>query len=153
MATLPESWNDAEYLPGYDLVDKRELADIPFRIFGIYFKTNDQGVNFVYVEAERVDGTRFAFNDSSTGVRQQLAEYVAETNREAVIDTGERVPMNMVAPRGLRFSEFEVEVTNKVTQKAEMRKAKTFYLTRRGDVTETASPLPAKAATRTRKAS
>lgn len=122
---FPESWNDAEVIEGVDLVDKAELLGMPFLITSVEFTENAQGVNFVYVSAENVDGNRFQFNDSSTGVRQQVAHKLTQLGRDAVIESGGQVDLRLIVPRGLRVSEYLVK--DRGTGKSKM--ARTYYLT------------------------
>jgi len=122
---FPDAWQDAEVIEGVDLVDKAELLGKAFLITSVEFTENAQGVNFVYVSAEDVDGTRFQFNDSSTGVRQQIAHKLTLTGRDAAIESGGQVDLRLIAPRGLRVSEYAVK--DRTTGK--MKTARTYYLT------------------------
>ena len=144
---LPQEWVGQEQLDGFDLVDKSELEGEPFRIMSVWFTTNDRSVSYVYVEAEKVDGEVITFNDSSTGVRQQIIDHLKNRGQDHVVDTGDVVPLSLVIPRGLRKSEFDTQVQegNRVVTK----KARTYYLTTSGKrastVVESATePAPAR---------
>lgn len=150
MPKLPKTWDDAEQLQGLDLVNKTELIDTPFRISAIWFETNERGIEYVYVEAEKANGEEVTFNDSSTGVRAQLVSYLAATGNDSVVDTAtalEPHSMNLVIPRGLRVSEFMAR-----DERGREKPAKTFYLTTSGRRAGKAAQTPAKAATRTTRA-
>lgn len=150
----PAAWNDADVLDGMELVDKATLKGVPFLITGLTFKTNDRRVNFVYVDGERADGTTFSFNDSSSGVRAQLVSYLAERDLSDAVDSGDTVPVRIVAPLGLRVSEYDTEDDN-----GRPKKGRTYYLTtsgkRAGVPAETSEPAPTSAtparATRSRR--
>lgn len=138
---LPEAWSGIAQLDGLELVAKDELLGDPFLINTVWFTTNDKGVSFVYVEAERPNGQRFNFNDSSTGVRAQIVEYLTQRGHDHIVDTGEEFPMALVIPRGLRKSEFDAVVEEngrKVT-----KKARVFYLTTSGKRAAAPAPEPA----------
>jgi hypothetical protein len=138
---FPESWADAEELAGYDLIDKYELIGVPFMIRAVRFETNKRGINFVYVDAERADGSAITFNDSSTGVRQDVVNYLTEKGKEAAIDTGERTPVAILVRRGLRVSEFETPVQERGREV--MKKARVFYLTKSGVPATDVAPVKA----------
>lgn len=142
---FPEAWADAEELAGYDLIDKYELIGVPFMIRGVRFETNKRGINFVYIDAETADGNAITFNDSSTGVRQDIVTYLTEKGREAIVDTGERLPVAILVRKGLRVSEFETPVEER--GRTVMKKARVFYLTKSGAPATEAAPAKA---TRTR---
>jgi hypothetical protein len=139
-SNIPSAWNDAEEIEGLDLVDKRALVGIPFRVFRTYFETNKDGINFVYLHCEATDGSLFAFNDSSTGVRKDMVDYLTKMGREAAIDSGEHVSLNLLARHGLRVSDYEVQVENKTTRRMETRKAATYYITKKSVLTDDAAP-------------
>lgn len=156
--SLPDSWSAVDNVDGEDLVNKAELVDVPFMITALWFTENERGISFVYVEAERTDGTWFTFNDSSTGVREQLVNHLKNRQLDAAVDTGDVLNIEIVCPRGLRFSEFDVQVENPQTRRLETKKARTFYLTtagrRRGErPTQAVTPAgKSSRSTRTRKA-
>jgi len=82
------------------------------------------------VDAEYASGERFTFNDSSTGVRAQAVEYLKTRGRDAAVDTGDKVPVRLVIPRGLRVSEFDVDVQER--NRTVTKKARTYYFTTSG---------------------
>lgn len=130
---LPSSWSDTPLLDGLDLVAKHELvgtAEDPktFRILGVWFETNKDNINFVYVDAENVKGERFCFNDSSSGVRAEIVQYLTERGMDTVVDTGERVDIKLVIPRGLRVSAYKAQ-DGRTGRTVE---ARTYYLTKSG---------------------
>lgn len=147
--TVPAHWNDAEILDGLAIVAKAELVDVPFRIIGIYFETNKSDISFAYVDAEYANGETFTFNDSSTGVRAQLIEYLKGRGRDSIVDTGAYETVSIVIPRGLRVSEFEVKATTESGRFVD-KMARTYYLTTSGKrvtpVAETAAPKTLRAA-------
>lgn len=123
--TLPAQWNTGEMLDGLDLTDKSELVGTPFRIMSVMFRSNKNGVEIVEVDAELTDGTMVTFNDSSsTGVREQIADYL--TTKGTQITAGEIYEISLVIPRGLRVSNYTIEVRGKE------RPATTYYLTTSG---------------------
>jgi hypothetical protein len=124
-SNLPTAWGDAEQLDGPNLLDKADLVGKPFRITTVYFTVNASGVAYVYADAENVEGETFTFNDSSTGVRQQLVAHLEKIGRGHIIASGEEQELNLVIPQGLRVSEYEIP-----GQKG--KKARTFYLTTSG---------------------
>jgi hypothetical protein len=125
---LPATWSDAEVLDGLTIVDKADLIGVPFRITGVAFRMNAREVSIVEIDAERVDGSTFTFADSSTGVRRQIVELLNSKGKEANDVTGEYHSLNVVAPEGVRVSEFMI--TDQETGK--QRAAKTYYLTTSG---------------------
>jgi hypothetical protein len=148
---IPAAWNDAEILDGMEIVDKATLKGVPFLVTGLTFRTNDKRVNFVYVDGERADGSTFTFNDSSSGVRAQLVSYLAERGLSDAVDSGETVPVRIVAPLGVRVSEYDTEDDN-----GRPKRGKTYYLTTSGKragvpaETPVTSPAPATTAAKPR---
>ena len=129
---IPAHWNDTPVLDGLAIVAKSELVDVPFRITGVQFETNPKSeISYVYVDAEYANGETFTFNDSSSGVRAQVIEYLKTLNRDSVVDTGEYEPVSLVIPRGLRFSEFDVKVADEKGRFVD-KTARTYYLTTSG---------------------
>ena len=124
---LPASWAESEQLDGLDLIDKAELVGRVFRVTGFYFTSNDRDISYAYVDGEDTDGNTFSFNDSSTGVRAQLVEYLKAKGNDAAIDTGEYVKASIVIPKGLRVSEFTVK-----DERGRDKNARTYYLTTSG---------------------
>lgn len=122
-------WGSAETLDGLEIRDKAELLGRIFLIEKIWFETGSRGVEYVYVQAQFENGEQFTFNDSSSGVRAQIEAYLKSKDRNP--EEGQVVPMNLVIPRGLRYSEYEV------TDDRNRRKmAKTYYLTTSGKKAE-----------------
>lgn len=120
---IPKQWADSDQLDGYDFVDKATLIGTAFRINAVEFYHNANGVLFANVQAEHANGIPFAFNDSSTGVREQLSIYI--TNRFGEWVDGTVYEIALVAPRGLRLSEYALADDPS-------RKGKTYYLTTSG---------------------
>lgn len=136
--TTPNStpdWDSAETLEGLDILDKSQLKDVPFRITGCMFQENKEGISICYIDGERKeDSYEFTFLDSSSGVRQQLVKYLTDKGKDAALDTGEYVELNLFAPNGLRVSEYMVDERGPNGQpiKGKQRAAKTYYLTTSG---------------------
>lgn len=124
---LPAAWSDSPQLDGLDLVDKASLLGTPFRIMSVRFETNVRGVGFVYVDAEDVNGEPFTFNDSGSGVRAQIIDFLESTGHPAPADDTAPVAVSLVIPRGLRVSEFDVK-----DEMGRTKKARTYYLTTSG---------------------
>ena len=126
-------WANAVALEGLDLRDKAELVDLTFVITGIWFETNNSGINYVYVEAETQDGEQFSFNDSSSGVRVDIIEHLAKTGQDHIIESGEVLAVALLIPRGLRASNYEIEEKNAAGRPTgRKRQARTYYLTKSG---------------------
>lgn len=127
--TIDITWagNDAEFVGGADLRDKTELVGLPFRITGIFFTRNEKGIEYANVEAEDKDGEEFEFIDSSTtGIKHQLSTFLGLKGITPKYD-GEVYEVNIVAPKGLRVSEYEVQ-----DMRGNTKMAKTYYLTSGG---------------------
>jgi hypothetical protein len=144
---IPRDWANADQLDGYDFVNKGELIGSPFKINSAEFYHNANGVHFVNIEAEDIARKPFAFNDSSTGVRQQLLDYL--TTRLGH-EPGEGIvyPMDLVAPQGLRTSEYGIGKDNRpvsADSPLAVRKAVTYYLTTSGRPRRESAPEPASA--------
>ncbi len=137
---LPAAWTEVEQLDGLELVDKEELVKVPFRITQVWFQMNAQNQQTVYVDGERADGTEFTFNDSGSGVRTQILQYLQKLEKDYIVDSGETLPISLVIPNGLRKSEYDTpdKRTGKIVR------ARTFYLTTNGQ--RASKPAPAKAA-------
>lgn len=151
---LPAEWADADQIPGFDLHDKRALEEVPFRVFRVQWTVNKQGVRRAILSVERIDGERIQFQDSSTtGVCQQMKDYITDLGKGDAIDSGDPVAVNLVCPRGLRVSEYFTTVRGKDQM------ARSHYLTASGLLKDeppaakpTAKPqTPRKAAVGTRK--
>lgn len=133
---LPAAWQNDEVLEGLDIVDKSKLTDVPFRVLGCVFKSNNEGVSICYIDAERADGYQFTFLDSSTGVRAQIVKYLTEKGMDAAVSNeGEYVEFKLVAPEGLRLSEYDIPVRlpNGNPVPGKFRQARTYYLTTNGE--------------------
>jgi hypothetical protein len=144
MPKLPAAWAETETLEGLDLVNKAELLDTPFRISAIWFQTNEAGVHYVYVEAEKTNGEEITFNDSSSGVRAQIISFLSAKGQDAAVDTAtadEPYALELVVPRGLRVSEFMAR-----DERGREKPAKTYYLTTSGRRRKAATSTTAKKA-------
>lgn len=132
---LPPAWQNDDIVEGLDTIDKSQLIDVPFRILGCTFSNNDKGVNTCFIDAERVDGTQFTFTDSSTGVRAQVVAYLTDKSMDHVVESGEYAEFRLIAPRGLRVSNYEREVRGANGQIIPGRTApaRTYYLTTNGE--------------------
>jgi hypothetical protein len=158
MTTMPVGWETEEVLDGLDILDKSQLVDVPLRILGCAFKPNNENVSICYIDAERSDGYAFTFLDSSTGVRAQIVKYLSDKGLDAAVDSGEYVEFKLVAPQGLRLSEYEIPVKapNGQPIPGKVRLARTYYLTTsgkrgaRGKASDTTAAAPKQAATKTR---
>ena len=125
---VPSAWSESEVLSGLMTVDKAELIGQPLRLTAAYFRINARQVSIVELDGELVDGSTFTFTDSSTGVRKQIVEYLTAKGVTISDTSGEIHTLNLVAPEGLRVSEFIV--TDDRTGKPVT--AKTYYLTTNG---------------------
>lgn len=123
---IPASWGDAEVFAGHDLTEKKELVGVPFLITGVEIERNEERqYDTAYVYCLDINGTEFEFADSSsTGVRTQLQEYLAEKNLNPAPGGG-HIPVRLAVMKGLRVSEFKFrdEETGK------NRDAAVYYLT------------------------
>lgn len=123
-------WGAAETLDGLEIRDKAELLERPFLIESVWFEVGSRNVEYVYVQAQFENGETFTFNDSSTGVRAQIEAYLKSKDRNPEI--GQVVPaLNLIIPRGLRFSQYEV-----TDERGRNKLAKTYYLTTSGKKAE-----------------
>lgn len=131
---LPRDWQTDEILDGLELVDKAELLGNPFRITGCRFELNANNVSLCYIDAQRIDGTGFTFQDSSTGVRAQLVKYLNDKGLDAGIETGEYIEFVLVAPNGLRKSDYETpaRTPSGAVIPGKVRQGTTYYLTTSG---------------------
>lgn len=132
--TVPGNWSNDDVVEGLDILDKAELVNVPFRINGCVFTTNNDNVSICYIDAENASGYEFTFIDSSTGVRAQIVKYLTDKGLDAGIESGEYIEFKLVAPQGLRLSEYEVPVrgTNGQAIAGKNRMARTYYLTANG---------------------
>lgn len=120
---------DVEILDGLEIRDKAELIDRAFLIESVWFQEGARAVEYVYVQAQFENGEAFTFNDSSSGVYKQIESYLTLKGHKPEI--GQVVPLRLVIPRGLRFSQYEV-----VDERNRPKMAKTYYLTTSGKKAE-----------------
>lgn len=115
---VPESFDD--YGSGFSVLeDKRQLIKVPFYILEWRVNAGDMG-EFTSLVAMTERGDKYVVNDGSTGIHEQLAAVVKR--REAKGITGPALRAGLVVRKGLRVSDYEVEIDGK------MSKASTFYL-------------------------
>lgn len=122
-----------------DLVDKAELVDVPFRIDYVWFTQNARDIEYVYLDVFTKEGAHVTFNDSSTtGVRAQIEEHLRTKGITPKLD-GEKHPLRVLCPRGLRVSRYEI-----TDERNRTRQAKTYYLTgqKAPDAPKPATPKP-----------
>lgn len=120
-------WDGAEteVLDGLDLIDKAALVGKPFKMTAFKLSVGARDVAYAWVEGVDADGNQFVFNDSSSGVRAEVMDYLSKKGRGDVLD--EWFDVAIVAPRGLRYSEYDVK-----DERGRDKRAKTFYLTKSG---------------------
>lgn len=83
---------------GFSLLkDKARLCGEPFVILGFRFNHGSFGKHFVTVAAVTEHNDKVIFNDGSTGIRDQLAEYASRTRRFG----------GLIARNGLRASQYD----------------------------------------------
>lgn len=121
------TFKDFDVLEGFDPVDKAQLVGQAFGITGVRYRVNDSKVVFAEVEIINMDGEQLAFQDSSTGVRDQLSGYLASKGHDVTQNLGTWFDCALYVPRGLRVSQYDV-----ITDQGGTRKAKTYYLTTQG---------------------
>lgn len=110
-------------IEGFTPTDKATLVGVPFGITGVRFRTNDNDVMYAEVETVDSNGEFAGFQDSSkSGVRQQLADYLAK--QEVKFDDGEWHDVKIRVPNGLRASEYKA-----TTGSGEIVDGITYYLT------------------------
>jgi hypothetical protein len=145
MITQDNEWADgADELDGVALLDKAELVGVPFLITGLWFQPGANDVNYVYVEGVTKEGEEFTINDSSTGIRAQLTEYLGRSGR--LPEAGETVALRLLVSNGLRVSEYDV------MDKGRTKKSRTHYLTTSGKRRVPSEPVkPVAKTARTRK--
>lgn len=133
-AATMNAWGiEVETLAGVDVLPKTELLDVPFIITGVKLTANDKGTEFVWIEGRRIDKTTFTFNDSSSGVRAQVLALLTEKGLDvATLDVWIDLAVPVLVPKGLRVSEYPVDVLNQRNQ-METKMVKTFYLTTSGE--------------------
>lgn len=102
------AWDNAEELAGLDLIKKEELEGKPFVITGFMFRTNaERNIRYLQLDIEFRDGATATFEDSSTsGVKKQFEEYLADKGIE--YSEGEIVdlPKGIMCSKGLRASTY-----------------------------------------------
>lgn len=111
-----------DVLEGFDPIDKAALVGVPFGITAVRFRTNERKVTFAELEILTQQGETKGFQDSSTGVRDQIIRYLDD---KKVPNKGreEWVDIRLFVPNGLRVSTYPVTVAGVVQE------AKTYYLT------------------------
>lgn len=114
-------------LEGYDILDKAELIGVEFVITGVWFQTGARGVGYAYMNGVKRDGSKFTFNDSSSGIKAQITEMISKLGKTVDYESGEVHEVLIHIPRGVRLSEYEIKDVNNKD-----RKARTYYLTTGG---------------------
>lgn len=113
-----------DVIEGFDPIDKAELVGKPFGVTGVRFRTNERSIAFAEVEIVTADGEPAAFQDASTGVRDQLANYLSS---KGLAISPEWADVRLFVPRGLRVSTYDV-----TDDRGRDKQAKTYYLTTMG---------------------
>jgi hypothetical protein len=134
--TTPSRWANVEVIEGLDIVDKTKLIGVPFCILGATFKSNNSGVQTCYIDAEYENGDMFTFTDSSTGVAAQIKVHLAEKQLDHIIsEEGEYADFMLLAPRGLRVSEYDrqLRTPNGAVIPNKTAPAKTYYISTSGE--------------------
>jgi hypothetical protein len=116
---------DVEELDGVAPINKAELLGIPFLLTGLWFETNKSGIEYAWLEGRYQNGDTFLINDSSTGIRAQMEQYLLI--RGKTLEPGEIMDLKILVPKGLRVSEYDV-----TDERGRDKKAKTYYLTTNG---------------------
>lgn len=141
---LPAAWSDATILDGLDILpsaEKVRLKGVPFLVTNVRFqRSTTSDANICYVDIETIDGEKLTFTDASTGVAAQIQEHLTAIGKDAAIESGDDTPVRLVAPKGLRVSEYEVDVVRSDGKVMGKRPVKTFYLTVSGTRTAPAKP-------------
>ena len=122
---IPEAFQGFDVIEGFEPIDKAGLVGLPFGVTGVRFRENERKVTFAEVEIIDANGEQGAFQDASTGVREQLARYLTE---KGIPISSEWTNIRLFIPRGLRVSEYDAPVDDS----GKVRKAKTYYLTTQG---------------------
>jgi hypothetical protein len=127
----PFNFNDlvkkAEVIEGFDIMDKAELIGVEFVITGVWFASGARNVGYAYMNGVKRDGSKFTFNDSSSGIKAQITDMMTKMGKSTAYDTGEVLEVLIHIPRGVRVSEYEIKDVNNKD-----RKARTYYLTTGG---------------------
>lgn len=129
--------SEAAVLDGLEIADKAELIGVPLIITSVRLQTGARDIEYAYVEAVTESGDSITFNDSSSGIKAQLIDYLealGKTITEGEIFDG----LKLLIPRGLRVSEFDAQIGGGKT-----RRARTFYLTTSGKSAGETQPKPA----------
>lgn len=150
MATFEDWEDDSTTLAGVDLWHKTELEGKLFRIREVEIRrrASDQ-VEIGKFTVELPDGNFAQFQDSSsTGCLFQIKEHLTDVGLAAAIDSGEKVAVAVICPRGLRASRYKRADPNRPNRQIE---AVTHYLTSAGDVANVL-PVPVKKAAQPAKA-
>lgn len=106
----------SEFGDGFTLLDERgkdNLVGVPFVVIAFNLNESKQygGNTFASVRLITKDNKRLVFNDGGTGIVPFLQDFLKKTGRN----------YGLIAQRGLRVSEYEVEVNGKTIE------AKTYY--------------------------
>lgn len=133
--------SESDFLTGVDLWNKSELVGRKFRIREVEIRRNDAQVEIGRFTVELPNGDFAQFQDSSsTGCLFQIKEHLTANGLAAAIDSGEKVAVAVICPRGLRESKYKRADPNRPNRQIE---AVTHYLTSAGDVANVL-PVPAK---------
>jgi len=117
----------AEVIEGFDILDKAELIGVEFVITGVWFQLGSRNVQYAYMNGVKRDGSKFTFNDSSSGIKAQIIDMMTKLEKPVNFESGEVIDVLIHIPRGVRMSEYEIKDVNNKD-----RKARTFYLTTGG---------------------
>lgn len=103
----------------FPAVEKATLRGVPFALIQWSFGTSDKyAAEYVSAQGVRMDnGEKFTLVDMSTGIKRQLEEVT-----ERRLAQGLHAYNGLIVEKGLRVSEYEVEVNGKTI------KAETWYL-------------------------
>lgn len=125
--SVPSAFDGFDVIEGFDPIEKDQLIGEPFGITGVRFRQNEQKIVFAEVETVNADGEQAAFQDASTGVRDQLIKFLTD---QGIKDwqNGEWHDIKLFVPRGLRVSKYEWRDKSD----GKVKQAKTFYLTTAG---------------------
>lgn len=129
--SVPSAFDGFDQIEGFDPVDKEQLVGKPFGITGVRFRTNERNerdIVFAEVETINTNGEQAAFQDASTGVRDQLIKYLAEHTVTDYLNEGQWHDLKLFVPRGLRVSQYDWP--DPATGKT--KPVRTYYLTTAG---------------------
>ena len=113
-------WSDdiIEVKSDWEVVDKKELVNIPFVIQQVRFYEGNFGPA-VAAMAVTQGNRRVVFNDGSSGVREQIRELVNRHQRHG----------GFLCPHGLRFSEYEYQEEDfDGNPIGDLKKTRTYYI-------------------------